>query len=117
MTFFLQAPTDSIAVVVGGVVSGWATTFLVSVLGVVNKFVTDAAKAVLGKFSVLPDWSKALIALGFAQVVTFLNAKFGVGASTDVTALVTSAQGVLVWAISMGWHALSKVLFPPKPAV
>jgi hypothetical protein len=116
MTFFLQAATDSVAVVVGAAVGGWATTLLVSVLGVVNKFVTDGAKAVLGKFGTLPDWSKALIALAFAQAVTFLNAKFGVGASADVNELVTSAQGTLVWAISMGWHALSKVLFPAKAA-
>jgi hypothetical protein len=112
--FMIQQAADSVATVIGNEVGSNVTLLVVAVLGAVNKFVTDLAKSGLSKFAVLPDSVKSILAFAFAQGVTLANAKWGFGASTDINLLATSAQGVVVWLASMGWNALSGVVFPKK---
>ena len=102
---------DSLANAVGSEVGAQVSLLLLSGLAVVNKVIVDGAKKLLGKVAELPDGVKATVAFGFAQFITFVNAKYGIGASPDIDVLATSAQGAVVWGLSMGWNALSGVIF------
>lgn len=113
--FLLQEATDSLATQIGSDVGAQVSVLVASILALANKYVTDAGKWILGKFGTLPSWSKAALALVFAEGVVFLNASFGLELSTDVSALVTSLSGLLVWVASMGWHSFLKLFRKETP--
>lgn len=107
---FLQIPTDSIATGVGGAVGATVASLLTLVLGVVSRYATEAGKYLLGKFMNLGAFGKSIVALVFAQAITFLSAHFGISLSADPTAITTTLNGLVVWAASMGANALIDVL-------
>lgn len=108
---------DSLAAEVGATVGATVAGFVLAGLSVVNKFVVDLANKALGKFVALPDMVKTVIALVFAQLVAYANVKFGFNLSTDVSALGTTATGLILWLGSMGFHRLWKyVPTPPTQA-
>lgn len=114
--FVFQTPADTaLAVEVGTVVSGQVTLLVLTGLGFVTKTVTSAVGKILPVWANSPPTIKAVVALVFAQLVTFANAKWGMSLSGDITALATTATGAVTWLIAMGWHsALKKLPFLPK---
>ena len=101
---------DTLAKAVGGQV-GAETTALVGLgLSAVTKFAVDGAKKVLGSLDTAPGIVKALVAVGFAQVATFISVKTGLLINPDVSALSTTVSGLVVALGSMGFHAVTKTL-------
>ena len=109
-----QTAVDSLATEVGTTVATQVTGLVVAGLGVVTAFLTGLSKKIGGVVASAPDWSKAVIALAFAQLATFGSAQLGYTISPDLDALGTSLSGLAVWGAGMGWHALLKVVTPTK---
>ena len=109
--FLLQSPADStLAVEIGGALGNQAVILVLAGLGFVTKIATSVAGKILPKWQGMSDVVKAITAMVFAQVVTFANVKWGVGASPDITMLGTTLAGVLTWLVAMGWHRLAKYI-------
>jgi hypothetical protein len=106
----VSAPTDSVAVEVGSQIGAYLGTLLVLGLGFVNKVVVDLAKKGLALLDTAPSVVKSLVALLFAFAATWVSSQTGFNVSPEVGALPTTLSAVLVWAVSMGWHSLSKVI-------
>lgn len=110
VTVIQQAPTDSVAVAIGTVVGSVLGAKLALVLGAVNKFLVTLALKIVGAQDKAPSWLKALIALGFAEGTTalagFLAAHHLPVLSPDLAQLPVFVTGLVVWAVSMGWHSL-----------
>lgn len=105
----LQTAADTaLAGEVGQAAGTLAAGLVLAGLGVVTKLITSVAGSVVPKWDGLPDSVKAVVALIFAQLVAFLNAKFGWALSPEVGALGTSLTGLATWLTAMGWHRLSK---------
>lgn len=117
--FLLQSPADSaLAGEIGSALGNQATILILAGLGFVTKIIVSLVGKLLPKWDGLNDLVKAVVAMVFAQVVAFVNSKFGFAISPDITALGTSAAGMVTWLIAMGWHRLGKFLpwDPTKPA-
>lgn len=108
--------TDSVlATQVGTQVGVVATTVALAILGVVSKVVTSGAALITPQWDKLPDAVKAVVALVFAQIVVWVNAKLGLALSPDITVAQTTVVGLVTWVLAMGWHRLSKFVVAKTP--
>jgi hypothetical protein len=115
--FLLQTAADSVlATNIGDTLGNQISVFVLAGLGLLTKLITSAVAKVMPQWwDAQGDAVKAIVALVFSQVVVFLNWKFGVVLSPDITAIGTSLAGVATWLIAMGWHRLAKFLPMNQP--
>lgn len=110
----LQQVADSIAQVVGTDVGTQVTAVVSLGIGLVLKFAVDLGKKLSAAFATAPDPVKAFAVVAFGQLVTFIAAKTGIVLTGDLTTLQTTLSGLVISLASMGFHSLSRVLFPKK---
>ena len=115
--FLLQTAADStLAGDIGSVLGNQVTYYVLAGLGLLTKLITSLIGKVLPIFDAQSDTVKAVIALVFAEAITFLNWKVGFQLSPDITLLGVTLAGVATWGVSMGWGWLAKFI-PAKKTV
>lgn len=102
---------DSVAAQIGSEVGMTFGMYLAIGLGFLNKFITSGALKVLEMKFKLPSTVQAAIAWVFAQGVVFASTVLNIPVvSSNIDELPLIGTGLLVWAVSMGWHGLAKAL-------
>jgi hypothetical protein len=104
----IQEAADSLSQVIGTEVGAQVTTLVSLGLGLALKFVVDLGKKLSTKFATAPDSVKAIAVVLFAQLVTFVSVKTGVLLTGDLTTLDTTLAGLVISAVSMGFHSALK---------
>lgn len=87
-------------------------------LGFVVKLVMDLAKRLLDKFNAAPSRVKAVVALVFGQLATWVSVWTGLAINPDIQALDATIAGLVVSGLAMGINALLKsfgLAVPKKP--
>lgn len=108
---------DSVAAQIGSEMGLTIGSYLAIGLGFLNKFITSGAlKALELKFK-LPSTVQAIIAWVFAQGIVIASTKLNIPiVSANLDQLPLIGTGLLVWAVSMGWHGLAKALLKDASA-
>jgi len=107
---------DSVAAQIGADIGMTLGMYIAIGLGFLNKFITSGAVKVLELKFKLPSTAQAMIAWAFAQGVVIASAKLSIPiVSANLDQLPLIGTGLLVWAVSMGWHGLAKALLKDAP--
>ena len=106
----VAAAVDSLAVVVGSGVSAQVTMWVTLLLSTVTTLAVSFAKRGLAMLDEAPAIVKTLTAVVFGQAATWVSAQTGLVINGDITALETTAAGLVVALGAMGIHAVGKVV-------
>lgn len=104
----VQSAADSLAQAVGTQVGTEITTWITLGLSLVTTFLVNLAKKALTAFNSAPDPVKALVAVAFAQLATWITVKTGLVVDPDINSLTTTVSGLTVALGAMGAHAVTK---------
>lgn len=106
----VAAGVDSLATAVGSQVGTQVTSLIALALSVGTKIAVDYAKKSLAQLDAAPGPVKALVAVAFAQLATWVSVKTGLLINPDITALETTVAGLTVALSAMGVHAVTKAV-------
>ena len=106
----VTAVVDSVATVGAGQVTAQLNGLVAIGLGFVVKFVMDLTKKLLDKVNTAPAPIKALVAVVFGQVATWVSAWTGLAINPDIQLLDATIAGLVVSGLAMGIHSLLKAL-------
>jgi hypothetical protein len=100
---------DTLITAVGTEVGMQLSSLLTLVVGLIVKVCVDLGKKASEKFAAAPGMVKTLAVIFFGQVVIWVNAATGIVLTGDLTSLDTTLSGIVLAAVSMGLHAVSKL--------
>ena len=106
----VKVAVDGLAGQVGTLVGAQVAAWVSLGLGLLVKVVVDLAKKASAKFAAAPDIVKSLGAVLFGQAAAWVTAKTGFVVSADIGALDATLTGIVLAAVAMGIHGLSKVI-------